>query len=302
MLLRVSERLSAEVLGRALGGFLSEHEQLRARYWREESGEWRQEVPDAVPEPELVEAGADELESVVERLQGERDLGREPMLRAALLRTPEGEANLLFVDVPHLVVDGVSWRVLVGDLRLACEQLLAGGEVRLPSASTSFKRWVELLGERAAGLEPVQQERREAGRLPLDHEGGENLASNAESVTVELGEEETRELLQRLPGAYRTRISEVLLTCLGHALGEWSGSRVVQGELEGHGREKLFEGVDLSRTVGWFTTQAPVLLELGQDVAARQGEREQLGHVLDDATTIDHLRSWGSSLRSLQEP
>src|SRR6266496_4663680 len=190
MLLRVSERVSAEVLRRALGALVSEHEQLRARYWREESGEWRQEVSETWSEPELLEAPVGELDEVVERLQGERELGGEAMLRGALLRTGEGEENLLFVDVHHLVVDGVSWRVLVGDLEVACEQLLGGREVRLAEASTSFKRWSELLEERAgeaALLERVEEwtrpERVEAGRLALDLEGGENLASSAESVT-----------------------------------------------------------------------------------------------------------------------
>src|SRR5258708_2107834 len=105
----------------------------------------------------------------------------------------------------------------------------------------------------------------EVSRMPLDHEG-ENRVASVDVVTVELGEEETRRLLQGLPGAYRTRVNDVLLTGLGHALGEWAGSRVVCVELEGHGREEVFEGVDVSRTVGWFTTQGPVVLELEGDV------------------------------------
>src|SRR6266700_3710191 len=133
MLLRVSEEVAAEELERALRELVRGHDQLRARY-RQEGGEWVQEV---------LEAG------VVERLQGERELGEGPMLRAALLRTGEGEENLLYVDVHHLVVDGVSWRVLVGDLEELCEQQRQGREPRLAEPSTSFKRWAELLEQRA---------------------------------------------------------------------------------------------------------------------------------------------------------
>src|SRR5205814_1936061 len=158
----------------------------------------------------------------------------------------------LLMDVHHLVVDGVSWRVLVGDLEVACGQLLAGQEVRLAPATTSFKRWAELLQARPPAL--VEAERPGAGRLPLDMGRGENRVASADTVTVELDAAQTRQLLQALPGAYRTRVNEVLLTGLGHALAEWTGSSVVEVELEGHGREEVFEGVDLSRTVGWFTT------------------------------------------------
>src|SRR4030088_1670206 len=191
------------------------------------------------------------------------------MLRAALLRTGEGEENLLFVDVHHLVVDGVSWRVLVGDLEGLCAQQRAGREPRLAEPSTSFKRWAELLEQRASELgeerveEWTSEERERAGRLPLDLEGGENRAESTETVSVSLDEEETGRLLRELPGAYRTQVNEVLLTGLGRALGEGTGSERVLVEVEGHGREEVFEGVDLSRTVGWFTTQGPVLLEVG---------------------------------------
>src|SRR2546430_644920 len=107
-------------------------------------------------------------------------------------------------------------------------------------------------------------ERERAAPIPADRPGGRNLVSAADNVSVSLEPGETRLLLQKLPAVYRTQINDVLLTGLGHALAEWTGSRWVQVSLEGHGREELFEGVDLSRTVGWFTTEAPVLLEVAE--------------------------------------
>jgi len=224
------------------------------------------------------------------------------MLRAALLRTAAGEPNLLFLDVHHLVVDGVSWRVLIGDLEAACAQLLDGREPALPPATTPFKRWAELLEARAGEPDLLERldewtrpERERAGRLPVDLPDGRNLVSTADTVSVSLPAEETRLLLQKLPAVYRTQINEVLLTALGLVLAEWTGSRWVQVEVEGHGREEVFEGVDLTRTVGWFTTEAPVLLELAEsgDVVASlralRGRLRGLGTRLLEYGILLHL-------------
>jgi len=91
-----------------------------------------------------------------------------------------------------------------------------------------------------------------------------NLFATQKNVTMQLSEEETRALLQDVPGVYNTQINDVLLTALARVLGEWSGSESVLVELEGHGREEIFEDVDLSRTVGWFTSTYPALLEIGK--------------------------------------
>src|SRR5262245_39237314 len=169
MRVRVAGGLSAERVGQALEALVGAHEQLRARFWRED-GEWVQEVMASAPPVELVEEA---------ELQGERDLARDPMLRAALVVTGESE-NRLLLDIHHLVVDGVSWRVLVSDL----EQLLSGRE-ELPAATTSYKRWAELLEERARSLPALEQAWPEAGKLPLDREG-ENRGASTAVVTVEL--------------------------------------------------------------------------------------------------------------------
>src|SRR5262249_39573525 len=185
MSLRVSAGLGVEQVRGARERLVRAHEQLRARFWRED-GEWVQEVVTEAPPVELVEAS---------ELDRERDLAKDPMLRAALVVTG-GSENRLLLDIHHLVVDGVSWRVLVSDL----EQLLSGRE-ELPAATTSYKRWAELLEERARSLPAQEQAWPEAGKLPLDREG-ENRAASGAVGAVERGEEEARGLLQRLRGAH----------------------------------------------------------------------------------------------------
>src|SRR5207253_4126027 len=160
---------------------------------------------------------------------------------------------------------GVSWRILFDDLATACQQVVAGQALRLPARSTAFREWAMRLQQVATDEALLCQAeywtdtaRHEARPVPTDYPDGANLGEMTESFTVELSEQETRQLLQQVPAAYRTQINDVLLTALGRTLREWTGRRQVLVELEGHGREEIFEDVDLSRTVGWFTTTAPL--------------------------------------------
>jgi non-ribosomal peptide synthase protein (TIGR01720 family) len=155
------------------------------------------------------------------------------------------------------------------DLQVICEQLQTGEPVKLLAKTTSFRRWARQLVEHAhsATLEHeadywLAVSSVESGPIPLDFSGGENTEASARTVSVSLDAEDTSALLQKVPQAYNTQINDVLLSALGLALAAWIGQPVVRISLEGHGREELFEGVDLSRTVGWFTTIFPANLDL----------------------------------------
>jgi non-ribosomal peptide synthase protein (TIGR01720 family) len=225
------------------------------------------------------------------------------MLRAGFFMLGADRPNLLFLDVHHLVVDGVSWRILFNDLATACEQVLAGNAVRLPARSTSFREWAMRL-QQAAADEALLSEatywtdsaRHATGALPVDHVRGENRVDTAESVVVELSEPETRQLLQQVPAVYRTQINDVLLTALALTLSEWTGRPQVLVELEGHGREEIFDDLDLSRTVGWFTTAAPVLLEVPESrdsLASLRVVKRQLLGMARRGLEYGLLRRWG---------
>src|SRR5205085_3538603 len=96
--------------------------------------------------------------------------------------------------------------------------------------------------------------RRPVRRLPVDQPGRANTVASARSVAVVLSVAETRALVQEVPAVYHTQINDLLLTALAQALALWSGSSTLLVDLEGHGREPLFDDLDLSRTVGWYTT------------------------------------------------
>jgi amino acid adenylation domain-containing protein/non-ribosomal peptide synthase protein (TIGR01720 family) len=278
--------LDPRLLGAALSVLVDHHDALRLRFIREGEG-WKQAHAPAGFGAPLVTADLSALpagrvspaiESAVAELQGGFDLARGPLFLGALFRCGTGDDDRirprLLLAAHHLVVDGVSWRILLEDLETAYSQLAAGERPGLPARTTSFKSWAERLAAHARSP-AVRSElgfwaAQEGGSsLPIDFPGGGNLAGSAGSagsaatVTVELPERQTRELLRQAPAAYRTRVDELLLAALARVLARATGGARVLLDVEGHGREEtLAAGTDLSRTVGWFTSLFPLALDL----------------------------------------
>jgi non-ribosomal peptide synthase protein (TIGR01720 family) len=280
--LEVQQPLEPKLLERAFEKLLEHHDALRHRFARTPSG-WQQSS-DSAASPvaltyldlssvaELEQASA--IEAAATRLQAGLNLMDGPLVRVGLLSLGENRPTRLLIVVHHLLIDIISWRILVEDMQTALQQLSRGEAIQLPPKTTSFKRWAERLTEHAQA--PVIQSELDywmAGNegntssLPVDYPGGVNTAGSASTVSSTLTAEETRSLLQDVPKAYGTQIDDALLTALAQAFAEWTGGPTLLVDLEGHGREPIFEDVDLSRTVGWFTSCYPVRLELaeGQD-------------------------------------
>ncbi|HKE58547.1 MAG TPA: condensation domain-containing protein, partial [Pyrinomonadaceae bacterium] len=134
-------------------------------------------------------------------------------------------------------------------------------------------------------------------KLPVDYQLGENNVSSTASVTVVLDPEETQALLQDVPGVYHTQINDVLLTALAEALRKWTSATSLSVDLEGHGREEILEDLDLSRTVGWFTTITPVVLHVApsfQPGTALTSIKEQLRQVPNRGIGYGVLRYLGT--------
>ncbi|MBV8858951.1 MAG: amino acid adenylation domain-containing protein [Acidobacteria bacterium] len=292
VLLNVGEPLDAAHVARAVGLLVEHHDALRLRFTHGDGG-WRQEVAGvegAAPFTHVDLSGlpAPDRRAAVERAaavaQTELCLAAGPLLRVVYFTFGAGEPARLLVVIHHLAVDGVSWRVLLEDLGNLCAQLSRGESPALPAKTTSFKRWAELLAEYAQTSEARGDEdywlglaRGEAGRLPVDNPSGANTAANVRAATARLDAETTSALLQQAPKAYRTQVNDLLLAALAEALREWAGAERVLVDVEGHGREELFEGADTSRTVGWFTSLFPVALEAtGDEGATLKRVKEQL--------------------------
>ncbi len=202
------------------------------------------------------------------RLQESLDLARGPLLRAALFDA--GEESRLLLILHHLIVDGISWRVLLGHLEAAYRAAAAGGTAALPAAATSCQEWARTLAREASSAATaaeaaywLDEARTGVPRLPRDRPAApaDNTVASARAVVAELDEAATTALLREVPAAYRTRINDVLLAALLQAFGGFTGEPRLLLDLEGHGREdQLFAGVDTTVTVGWFTSLFPVLL------------------------------------------
>ena len=282
LLFEVAEPLDQGLLERALQQVSRQHDTLRLRYVSTPEG-WRQfylPAEESVPllwielsDLEEVEQNQ-RLESIAAQTQTTLNLERGPLWRVAYFNLgSDRPARLLFV-IHHLAVDGVSWRPILEDLETAYKSLSAGQALRLPAKTSSFKLWGERLAEfadsRALREElPYWQEITNSESVPelaklLEVQKGSarNTEGAARTLKQSLTASETQALLQQVPGAYNTQINDVLLTALARAWERWSGSNVLFANLEGHGRENLFEDVDVSRTVGWFTSIFPVRLEL----------------------------------------
>lgn len=239
------------------------------------------------------------------------DLHDGPLVRAALFNAADGDH--LAIIIHHLVVDGVSWRILIEDFNTAYSEAKEGKQIKLPAKTTSFRHWAEKLAGYANtgdALKEYDYWKKVAGEniaaLPSDFTPETNTYSDSKTALLELPVDSTEQLLKEVNQAYNTEINDILLTALALALKDWTGAGKINVLLEGHGREELFADADISRTVGWFTTMFPVVLE------AKEGDtgtiikhiKEDLRHIPSKGIgygILRHLRS-DASLEPVSKP
>ncbi len=275
--LSVKQNLDPVTLYRIARQLIQHHDVLRVRF-RKTEREWRQvysETSDEIPFKyiDLSRVPESRQSALIEKysleLKQSLNINEGPLLWIVYFYLGAERPGRLLITIHHLAVDGVSWRILMEDIQSAMHQLQQGRAIQLPPKTTSYLQWSRKLKEFAQS-ETLRQElthwlaipAEKVHPLPVDNPGGNNSEAVAEIIRVSLSEEETRALLQEVPAVYSTQINEVLLTALVRAFSRWTGKRTLLVDLEGHGREELFEEIDISRTVGWFTTVFPVFLDL----------------------------------------
>jgi non-ribosomal peptide synthase protein (TIGR01720 family) len=212
-------------------------------------------------------------------------------MRVVFFELGASKPSRLLIIIHHLVVDGVSWRLLLEDLQRGYEQLSRGERLAFAPKTTSFKQWAEALVQYAQSKAPRSELTywlsvpHTPNELKIDYTEGANTEASARNIVVALDVKETRALLQEVPAAYGTEINDVLLTALVQSFAQWNGSRSLLIDLEAHGREEqIIKDVDLSRTVGWFTTVFPVQLKLG----ATRTPGEALKLIKEELRSIPH--------------
>jgi amino acid adenylation domain-containing protein/non-ribosomal peptide synthase protein (TIGR01720 family) len=307
LILRSRQSLDAVALEKTLMAMLMQHDALRLRFVRD-GGRWTQhyqsleECQQQAQQSPLLwvheVADKDELEVLANQAQRSLKLAEGPLVRGLLATLPDGEARLLLV-IHHLVIDGVSWRVLLQDLQTAYDAYCLGNEPQLPVRTSSFRDWAEHLSahtrtlideELDYWLQTLDQPGKE---MRCDNPRGKNLVRHRAEAVMNLDEVFTSKLLKQAPAVYQTQINDLLLTALGRVLCRWNEESSVLVQLEGHGREDLFEDLDLSRTMGWFTSMFPIRLapEQGADMgAAIINVRDQLQNLPNKGVGYGALR------------
>ena len=294
--------MEPEPLARALDALAVHHDALRSRFVRDDAVDsgalaWRQEILPVTPAASVTFADLSALApdvregrwlELAEQAQAGFDLASGSLVRALLADLGIGRGRRLLITIHHLVVDIVSWSILLDDLDTAYGQAAAGEIAKLPAKTTSFQAWSRRLQEYAsspAALAEMNQWRRAPGAAGIaalraadsrDDDGAPGVARGEDQqkaliparCELKLDAKVGAVLVHEAPAALGVSLEDLVLSALALALCRWSGDERVLIDIEGHGREQVFDDVDLSRTIGWFTTLHPVELEIppGSDV------------------------------------
>ncbi|NMZ05627.1 non-ribosomal peptide synthetase [Pseudomonas proteolytica] len=295
LLLAPVQALDPRRLEQALLAVLEHHDALRLSFTQRDA-QWHAEHL-AVPEGGVLwlaqVTDMQQCEALFADAQRSLELEHGPLLRALLVDGPMGQQRLL-IAIHHLVVDGVSWRVLLEDLQNVYRQLSDGQAVSLPAKTSALRDWAARL-QAYASSESLREELRlwqqqlagPAVELPVERAHGSLRNRDAQTVSVRLDAERTRQLLQQAPSAYRTQVNDLLLTALARVLCRWSGHESTLIQLEGHGRETLFDEIDLTRSVGWFTSAYPLRLT-PLDIEEASGQGASIKAIKEQLRAVPH--------------
>ncbi|SDF79314.1 non-ribosomal peptide synthase domain TIGR01720/amino acid adenylation domain-containing protein [Lentzea fradiae] len=307
VVLNTPAELTADALSRILDAVVARHDMLRAKLVR--GPRWSFDVlPDG-------RALWEECDAPLEECVAAATEGLNPDAGIMLRAVWRPKARQLVLVIHHVVVDGVSWRILFDDLALAWQQVSAGGPVELPPVGTSFRRWTQLLeqadftADRAYYERPLPGVDQLLGRRELTDD---DVVAHEQVRTVTVGSAATAALLGDVPALFHAKVNDVLLTGLAVALAKWrrdngQDQTFAHVELEGHGREGRFVPLDpdLSRTVGWFTTLFPVTVDpvdVDDLPSALKRVKEDLARVPGNGVSYGALKYLGDQRFDVPRP
>ncbi|MEM1256116.1 MAG: condensation domain-containing protein [Cyanobacteria bacterium P01_H01_bin.21] len=301
MLVEVSDGVSFERVEGAIATLWTHHDALRLSFGDKPIN------TDAGQPPKLAQIDlthlteTEQIQAIADhgtRLHQDVNLAAGGLMRTALFTRGANRPNWLLLSLHHLVVDTVSWQILLGDL-----ETLLDGTAQLPEKTTSFKTWSEVLRATTRQTDAdfwLTQVERPTIQLPRA-ETALPIEATTQTITAVLSQEDTQALLQTVPAIYNTQINDALLTALAQTLLQWAGvtSGNVRIELEAHGREQITPEIDVSRTVGWFTTTYPVNLQVSNIencTESLKSIKEQLRQIPDRGIGYGMLRYLGDEV------
>lgn len=277
-LFEVKQVLDMPLLESAVQHLIQHHDALRLRFNSTNTG-YQQSFADSeqaalVTQVDLTNHPLSDqviaIAATANEVQASLNLSKGPLLKIVYFNLGYDQPGRLLIVIHHLIIDGISWRILREDLELIYHSLQTNTVLQLPSKTTSYQQWAISLMEYAQSSHLMGEldywiKTSEAGVVPIPvdfNPFGDNSEASVRSISVSLDRDATQALLKQVPSAYNTQINDVLLTALAQTLATWAGHNSILIDLEGHGREEVIKGLDLSRTVGWFTTIFPVCLDI----------------------------------------
>ncbi|WP_265464235.1 non-ribosomal peptide synthetase, partial [Bacillus velezensis] len=286
---KVREKLNDLALQKALSALVQHHDMLRATY------KDKKQVIGKVEDKKWygftkIACESEEIQEKIKTTKVKMDLAEGPLLQAVLFSTPEQDYMMLLAH--HMIMDVISWRILTEDLEKGYSQALNQKEITLPAKTVSFKVWSEGL---AYYSQSEKLKRRLAYWSEIENklvdgklkEDGIDDKFEPKTAVACLNAAITEKLLKESAHAYNTEINDLLVAALGRAVNKVTGQRTLAIQMEGHGREETVGSFDLGRTIGWFTSIYPVVLdELGTNIAqdirnTKETLRRVPGHGID---------------------
>ncbi|UAA39459.1 amino acid adenylation domain-containing protein [Paraneptunicella aestuarii] len=286
ILLNLNVGLSTEDLQSIVTALARQHDVLRLRFTKTSNG-WQQRYLGSVPDTSS-ELGihsydiaavqqdqiADYVKEVCNQWQSSLDLENGPIMRWIWFDSKGNSSDQLAIIIHHLAVDGVSWRILLEDLNHLIGQQLTRKPLQLSDKRSSYRDWVNSL----AAYKDSEQGQKDLGFWIEQSQKAQGLDNALESKTwrnddildirVQLSKSSTQKLLKHCHQAYGTDINDLLLTAVVLSYCQATGNDGLMLDLEGHGREQLDPAIDITKTLGWFTSIYPVIFQLSnpQDI------------------------------------
>ncbi len=320
--LRVSEKLQPALLTQTLNKILQHHDILRSRYTKLSTSQsisestsistWKAEIVEPDDNAPVICCDLSnlsdtkqlaEISKISTQIQSSLNITDGSLLK--IVNFDLGAESRLLIVIHHLVIDGVSWRILLEDLQSAYQQLLTAeslteGVVKLPPKTTSFPAWVEKIKNYATSTTIENQlnywlsnSYQKIQSIPIDNPNGSNKIADTNTINVSLSKEETQALLKEVPSVYNTQINDVLLTTCTKVISTWTNNELVLIDLETYGRNLPgeYEDVDVSRTVGWFTAIYPLILKYNNE--DNKEDKNYRNNNIEE--------NWGNLLKDIKE-
>ncbi|WP_331846023.1 amino acid adenylation domain-containing protein [Paenibacillus haidiansis] len=278
VILNSKTKLEKETIIKVFNKIIEHHDTLRIKFSRR-NGKYIQaygevgteyynfKVIDLTQSSDLEDA----MKKETDKIQGMVDIEKGPAIQLGLFKTAYGDRLLIVIH--HLLVDGISWRIIIEDFINGYQKVSSNTPFYLDSKTDSYKKWVETINDnnvRKSCMKDLSYwqkiESVETNRLPMDRSNKDNKSYNSDTIEVELSEKDTFDFVKNANKAYRTNSEDLLLAALGIALAKWINSDgKFKINMEGHGREEVSDHVNVTRTIGWFTSIYPVLLDINMN-------------------------------------